>query len=98
MGNVERYHVYSNAGTSAAQHERRRKESSSGLESPKIEIADFALYARVRYPGVTPKLMATSIGSMGVVEAHRPHVFEIQNIVSGRIRMTQAPSQRRGTV
>ena len=41
----------------AAERERRRKESSAGLELPNFEVGDYVLYARVRRPGVTPKLM-----------------------------------------
>ena len=43
----------------AAERERRRKESSAGLELPNFDVGDYVLYARVRRPGVTPKLMAT---------------------------------------
>ena len=46
----------------AAERERRRKESSAGLELPNFEVGDYVLYARVRRPGVTPKLMATWTG------------------------------------
>jgi len=69
----------------AAERERRRKESSAGLELPNFEVGDYVLYARVRRPGVTPKLMATWTGPWRVVGAHHPHLFEIQNIVSGRV-------------
>ena len=40
----------------------------------------------MRRPGVTPKLMATWAGPWRVVGAHHSHVFEIQNIVSGRVQ------------
>ena len=43
----------------AAERDRRLKESSAGLELPNFEVGDCVLYARVRRPGVTPKLMAT---------------------------------------
>ena len=43
----------------AAKRERRRKESSAGLELPNFEVGDYVLYVRVRRPGVTPKLVAT---------------------------------------
>ena len=43
----------------AAERERRRKESSAGLELPNFEVGEYVLYARVRRPGVTPKLMVT---------------------------------------
>ena len=65
----------------AAELERRHKESSAGLELPNFEVGDYVLYARVRRPGVTPKLMATWTGPRRVVGAHHPHLFEIQNIV-----------------
>ena len=52
---------------------------------PNFEVGDYVLYARVRRPGVTPKLMATWTGPWRVVGAHHPHLFEIQNIVSGRV-------------
>ena len=46
----------------AAERERRRNESSAGLELPNFEVGDYVLYARVRRPGVTSKLMATWTG------------------------------------
>ena len=70
----------------AAERARRREGSSSGLELPNFEVGDYVLYARVRRPGVTPKLMATWTGPWRVVGAHHPHVFEIQNIVTGRVQ------------
>ena len=70
----------------AAERARRREGSLSGLELPNFEVGDYVLYARVRRPGVTPKLMATWTGPWRVVGAHHQHVFEIQNIVSGRVQ------------
>ncbi|CAM9363841.1 unnamed protein product, partial [Sphacelaria rigidula] len=49
---------------------RRREGSSSGLELPKFEVGDYVLYACVRRPGVTPKLMATWTGPWRVGGAH----------------------------
>ena len=69
----------------AVECARRRKESSAGLELLNFEVGDYVLYARVRRPGVTPKLMATWTGPWRVVGAHHPHLFEIQKIVSGRV-------------
>ena len=69
----------------AAERERRRKESSAGLELLNFEVGDYVLYARVRHPGVTPKQMATWTGPCRVVGAPHPHLFEMQNIVSGRV-------------
>ncbi|CAM9575818.1 unnamed protein product, partial [Sphacelaria rigidula] len=60
--------------------------SSSGMELPNFEVGDYVLYAPVRRPGVTPKLMATRTGRWRVVGAHHPHVFEIQIIVSGSVQ------------
>ena len=61
----------------AAECERRRKESSAGLELPNFEVGDYVLYARVRRPVMTPKLMATWTGPWRVVGSHHPHPFEI---------------------
>ena len=57
----------------AAEREGRRKESSAVLELPNFEVGDYVLYARVRRPGVTPKVMATWIGPWRVIGAHHPH-------------------------
>ncbi|CAM9736695.1 unnamed protein product, partial [Sphacelaria rigidula] len=63
-----------------AERARRREKSSSGLESPNTAVGDYVLYARERRPGVTPKLMAMWTGPCRVVDAHHPHVFEIQTL------------------
>ena len=73
-------------GRVAAECARRRAGSSSGLELPNFEVGNFVLYAHVRLSGVTPKLMATWTGPWRVVGGHHPHVFEIQNIVSGSVQ------------
>ena len=52
---------------------------------PNFEVDDYVFYARVRRPGVTPKLMATWTGPWRVVGTHHPRLFEIQNIDSGRV-------------
>ena len=67
----------------AAERDRRRKGASAGPELPNFKVGDCVLYARVRRPGVTPK--ATLTGPWRVVGAHHPRLFEIQNIVSGRV-------------
>ena len=66
----------------AAERERRRKESSAGLELPNFEVGDYVLYARVRRPGVTPKVMATWTGPWAGGWCSPSHLFEIQNIES----------------
>ena len=65
----EQFHVQVQE-RAAAERERRRKESSAGLELPNFEVGEYALYARVRRPGVTPKLMPTWTGPWLVVGAH----------------------------
>ena len=70
----EQFHVQERERVSP-ERERRRKESSAGLELPNFEVGDYVLYARVRRPGVTPKLMATWTGPWPVVGAHHPHLF-----------------------
>ena len=81
----ERFHVQVQERV-AAERARRREGSSSGLELPNFKVGENVLYARVRRPGVTPKLMATWTGPWRVAGAHHPHVFAIQNIVSGRVQ------------
>ncbi|CAM9419279.1 unnamed protein product, partial [Scytosiphon promiscuus] len=78
----------------AAERERRRKKSSEGLKLTNFEVGDYVWYARVRRPGVTPKLMATRTGPWRVVGAHHPHVFEIQNVVSGRVHTAHVAGLR----
>ena len=78
----------------AAEREGRRKESSAVLELPNFEVGDYVLYARVRRPGVTPKPIATWTGPWRVVGTHHPHLFEIPNIVSGRVH-TACVARRR---
>ncbi|CAN0286125.1 unnamed protein product, partial [Scytosiphon promiscuus] len=55
-----------------------------------FEVGDCVLCARVRRPGVTPKLIATWTGPRRVVGAHHPHVFEIQNVVSADSQLNVA--------
>ena len=81
----ERFHVQVQERV-AAERARHRDGASSGLQLPNFEVGDYVLYARVRRPGVTPKLMATWTGPWRVVGAHHPHVYEIQNIVTGRVQ------------
>ena len=57
----EQFHVHVQERV-AAERERKRKESSAGLEFPNFEVGGYVLYARVHRPGVTPKLMATWTG------------------------------------
>ena len=81
----ERFHVQVQERV-AAERARHRAGSSSGMQLPNFEVGDYVLYARVRRPGVTPKLMATWTGPWRVVGANHEHVFDIQNIVTGRVQ------------
>ncbi|CAM9424246.1 unnamed protein product, partial [Sphacelaria rigidula] len=54
----------------------------------------YVLYARVRHRGAMPKLRATWTGPWRVMGAHHPHVFEISNIVSGRVQTTHVARLR----
>ena len=65
-----------------------------GWNLPNLEVGDYVLYARVRRPGVTPKLIATWTGPWRVVGTHHPHLLEIQNIVSGRVHTTHVARLR----
>ena len=51
----------------AAERKRRHKESSTGLELPNVKVGDYVFFARVRRPGVTPKLIAPWTGPWRVV-------------------------------
>ena len=80
----ERFHVQVQERVTAER--ARRRAGSRGVEMPNFEVGDYVLYARVRRPGITPKLMATWTGPWRVVGAHRAHVYEIQNIVTGKVQ------------
>ncbi|CAM9090613.1 unnamed protein product, partial [Hapterophycus canaliculatus] len=72
----------------AVERERRRKKSSEGLELPNFEVGDFLLYARVRRPGVMPKLMATWTGPWRVVGAHHQHVARLHFYADSQLNVT----------
>ena len=44
------------------------------------------MVARVRKSGATPKLVTTWTGPWRVVTAEQPHVYGVQNIISGEVR------------
>ena len=53
---------------------------------PKFAVGEYLLAAGVRRSGSTPKLLMTWTGPWRVVVAQRPHVYGVQNIVSGEVR------------
>ena len=59
-----------------AKRDRRRTAASMGAQ-PNFDMGDYALVARVRRSGSTP---------WRVVSAKQPHVYGVQNIVSGDVR------------
>ena len=50
-----------------------------------VTVGEYVLVARVRRSGSTPKLLMTWTGLWCVVVAQRPHVYDVQNIVSGEV-------------
>ena len=52
---------------------------------PWFAVGDYVLYARLRRQGVSPRLMSTWTGPWRVVGADHPHVYSVQNIVSGKV-------------
>ena len=53
---------------------------------PNFAVGEYVLVARVRRSGSTPKLLMTWTGPWCVVVFERPHVYGVQNIVSGEVR------------
>jgi len=68
-----------------ANRERQRATASKGT-LPNFAVGDYVLVARVRRSGSTPKLLMTWTGPWRVVSAEQPHVYGVQNIVSGDVR------------
>ena len=68
-----------------ANRDRQRTAASKGA-LPNFAVGDYVLVARVRRSGSTPKLLMTWTGPWRVVSAEKPHVFGVQNIVSGDVR------------
>lgn len=61
----------------------RQRESKGWL--PNFAVGDYVLMARVRPPGKTSKLMSTWTGPWRVTNAPSPHVYQVQDIVSGHV-------------
>ena len=68
----------------AARHRRRVAASAGGM--PNFEIGDYVLMARVRKPGSAPKLATTWTGPWHVVSGGSPHVYNVQDIVTGETK------------
>ena len=68
-----------------ANRGRQRAAATKGT-LPNFAAGDYVLVARVRRSGSTPKLLMTWTGPWRVVVAEHPHVYGVQNIVSGEVR------------
>ena len=68
-----------------ANRDRQRTAASRGV-LPNLSVGDYVFVARVRRSGSTPKLLMTWTGPWRVVSAEQPHVYGVQNIVSGDVR------------
>ena len=60
--------------------------AASGDNLPNFAIGQYVLVARVRRSCSTPKLLIIWTEPWRVVVAQRPHVYGVQNIVSGEVR------------
>ena len=68
-----------------ANRDRQRTAASKGA-LPNFDMDDYALVVPVRRSGSTPKLVMTWTGPWRVASAEQPHVYGVQNIVSGDVR------------
>ncbi|CAM9714536.1 unnamed protein product, partial [Sphacelaria rigidula] len=80
--------------TVVVSRETKRKLAQGQAVSPKFAAGDFVLYARVRTQGATPKLMFTWTGPWRVVGADDAHLYSLQKIVSGAVRVIHAARLR----
>ena len=68
-----------------ANRDKQRAAASRG-NFPNFAVDENVLVARVRRNGSTPKLRMTCTEPWRVVVAQRPHLYGVQNIVSGEVR------------
>ena len=61
----------------------RRRASKGTL--PNFAVGDFVLMARARPPGKNSKMMFTWKGPWRVTNAPNPHIYQVQDIVSGKV-------------
>ena len=52
---------------------------------PNVAVVDYVMMPRVRPPGKTSKMMTTWTGRWRVSNASSPHVYQVQDIVSGKV-------------
>ena len=65
--------------------DRKRVAASAG-SMPNFEVGDYVLVPRVRKLGSTPELVATWTGPSRVVSGGSPHVYNVQDIVTGETK------------
>ena len=53
---------------------------------PDFAVEDYVLVARVRQPGITPKLINTWTGPWRVVSKTEGHVYRVKDIATGSLR------------
>ena len=66
-------------------HGKQRTAANRG-NLPNFAVGEYVLVARVRRSVSTAKLLMTWTGPWCVVVFERPHVYGVQNIVSGEVR------------
>lgn len=60
----------------------RLRHAASSWTLPNYDVGDFILVARVRCPGITPKLPATWTGPVRIVSIESPHLYQVQVIIT----------------
>ena len=80
---VDAMHKHVAHRVQAVRAASRRLESKGVL--PNFAVGDCVLMARVRPPGKTSNMMSTRTGPWRVTNASSPHVYQVQDIVSGKV-------------
>ena len=68
-----------------AARDRKRVVARAG-SMPNFEVGDYVLVARFRELGSAPKLVTTRTGLWRVVSSGSPHVYNVQDIVTGETK------------
>lgn len=83
---VTQEHLHEHVQMDVAKYRDGQRRAASTGESPNFTIGDYVLVARVRGPGLRPKLMAIWTGPWRVVGAESASVYGVQDIVTGVIQ------------
>ena len=76
-----------------AARDRKRVAANAG-SMPNFEVGDYMLVARVRKLGSAPKLVTTWTGPWRVVSSGSPHVYNVQDIVTGHTKEVRVVRMR----